>query len=53
MAAFLPVRTNRYACHLIPVIMMLITAAVIVAGAEAMLNYLRHRKLPTGVPLVR
>ena len=46
MAAFLPVRTNRYACHLIA-IMMLITAAVAVAGAEALLNYLRHQKLPT------
>lgn len=44
MAAFLPVRTNRYSCHLIAM-MMLITAAVVVAGAEAMLNYLRHRKL--------
>lgn len=46
MAAFLPVRTNRYACHLIA-IMMLITAAVAVAGAEALLNYVRHQKLPT------
>jgi hypothetical protein len=46
MAAFLPVRTNRYACHLIA-IMMLITAAVAVAGVEALLNYVRHQKLPT------
>ena len=46
MAAFLPVRTNRYSCHLIA-ILLLITAAVVVAGAEALLNYLRAAKLPT------
>lgn len=46
MAAFLPVRTNRYACHLIG-ILMLITAAVAVAGAEALLNNLRYRRLPS------
>ncbi|HEX6961137.1 MAG TPA: hypothetical protein VF175_04670, partial [Lacipirellula sp.] len=45
MAAFLPVRTNRYSCHLIP-IMLLITAAVAVAGAEALVNYLRANTLP-------
>ena len=45
MAAFLPVRTNRYSCHLIP-ILLLITAAVAVAGAEALVNYLRAAKLP-------
>jgi hypothetical protein len=45
MAAFLPVRTNRYSCHLIA-ILLLITAAVAVAGAEALLNYLRAAKLP-------
>jgi hypothetical protein len=47
MAAFLPVRTNRYACHLIG-IMMLISAAVVVAGAEALLNYLRSHHLRPG-----
>jgi hypothetical protein len=45
MAAFLPLRTNRYSCHLIP-IMLLITAAVMVAGAEGIFNYLRARSLP-------
>ncbi len=45
MSAFLPVRTNRYACHLIG-ILMLIAAAVVVAGAEALLKYLRSTKLP-------
>jgi hypothetical protein len=45
MAAFLPVRTNRYSCHLIP-ILLLITAAVGVAGAEALVNYLRATAMP-------
>jgi hypothetical protein len=45
MAALLPVRTNRYSCHLIP-ILLLITAAVAVAGAEALVRYLRPTALP-------
>jgi hypothetical protein len=45
MAALLPLRANRYSCHLIP-IMMLITAAVTVAASEAIVNYLRVRSLP-------
>lgn len=45
MAALLPVRANRYSYHLIP-ILLLVTAAVLVAGAEALLHYLRAKELP-------
>ncbi len=40
MAAFLPVRTNRYAYHLTE-IFILITAAVMVAGSEKILQIVR------------
>jgi hypothetical protein len=45
MAALLPIRTNRYSYHLTPMF-MLITAAVTVAIAEAILNALRANRLP-------
>lgn len=45
MAALLPVRTNRYSYHLME-IFLLITAAVAVAGVEAVLNALQVRSLP-------
>jgi hypothetical protein len=44
MAALLPVRTNRYSYHLMQ-IFILITAAVAVAGAEALVNAARVRTL--------
>jgi hypothetical protein len=45
MAALLPVRTNRYSYHLSE-IFLLITAAVAVAGVEAVLNAIQTRTLP-------
>jgi hypothetical protein len=45
MAALLPVRTNRYSYHLTQ-IFILITAAVVVAGAEALVNAVKVRTLP-------
>jgi hypothetical protein len=45
MSALLPLRTNRYSYHLIP-LLILITSMVAVAAAEAMLNYLRANRLP-------
>jgi hypothetical protein len=45
MAALLPLRTNRYSYHLTP-LFMLVTAAVTVAMAEAILKLLRASRLP-------
>jgi hypothetical protein len=46
MVALLPVRTNRYAYHL-TAILILISAAVVIAAAEALLKGVQALQLPT------